>query len=199
MHRQSTQPSGWHTGTTYDHGNVIKTDGGNVQWSIDDPRSGINNDRFDPIGNRIETPYRGSGSPEGTVRAPVGSTYRRLDGSTGSSVYIKQSGTGNTGWLPIFGGSAAVSASDTTPAVTAGKMTATAGALSWTITDFDGTLFDGQPLTVLIDNSGSGAVTIEHGSGINLDNAVDWTPGNKGALQLVFDGTDWIESGRSSY
>jgi hypothetical protein len=40
----------------------------------------------------------GSGTPEGSLAAPVGSTYRRSDGGTGTSFYVKQSGSGNTGW-----------------------------------------------------------------------------------------------------
>lgn len=41
----------------------------------------------------------GSGSPEGSVTAPVGSFYSRTDGSTGTSFYVKESGSGNTGWV----------------------------------------------------------------------------------------------------
>ena len=41
----------------------------------------------------------GSGSPEGAVTAPVGSLYSRTDGGTGTSLYVKESGTGNTGWV----------------------------------------------------------------------------------------------------
>lgn len=40
-----------------------------------------------------------SGSPEGVVTARVGSECRRLDGGTGTTIYIKESGTGNTGWV----------------------------------------------------------------------------------------------------
>ena len=40
----------------------------------------------------------GTGSPEGAVSAPVGSTYTRKDGGVGSTLYVKESGTGNTGW-----------------------------------------------------------------------------------------------------
>lgn len=40
----------------------------------------------------------GSGSPEGVVTAPVGSLYSRSDGGVLTSLYVKQSGTGNTGW-----------------------------------------------------------------------------------------------------
>lgn len=41
----------------------------------------------------------GSGSPEGVVTAAVSSTYRRTDGGAGTSFYVKESGTGNTGWV----------------------------------------------------------------------------------------------------
>ena len=40
----------------------------------------------------------GSGSPEGVVTANVGSLYLRTDGSTSTTLYVKTSGTGNTGW-----------------------------------------------------------------------------------------------------
>jgi hypothetical protein len=40
----------------------------------------------------------GSGSPEGVVTAPVGSLYSRSDGGLLTSLYVKQSGSGNTGW-----------------------------------------------------------------------------------------------------
>lgn len=41
----------------------------------------------------------GVGSPEGVVTAPVGSYYGRTDGGAGSSFYVKESGTGNRGWV----------------------------------------------------------------------------------------------------
>ena len=46
------------------------------------------------------TPVRlsGDGSPEGVKTAPKGSTYQRKDGGAGTSFYVKESGTGNTGW-----------------------------------------------------------------------------------------------------
>lgn len=40
----------------------------------------------------------GTGSPEGVVTAPVGSLFSRTDGGAGTSLYVKQSGTGNAGW-----------------------------------------------------------------------------------------------------
>lgn len=41
----------------------------------------------------------GNGSPEGVVTANVGSIYMRLNGGAGTSMYVKESGTGNTGWV----------------------------------------------------------------------------------------------------
>lgn len=40
----------------------------------------------------------GAGTPEGAVAAGVGSTYRRTDGGANTTFYVKESGTGNTGW-----------------------------------------------------------------------------------------------------
>jgi hypothetical protein len=40
----------------------------------------------------------GTGTPEGKVAAKVGTLYRRLDGGASTTLYVKQSGTGNTGW-----------------------------------------------------------------------------------------------------
>lgn len=43
----------------------------------------------------------GSGSPEGSVSASVGTIYGRTDGGSGTSLYIKESGSGNTGWTAV--------------------------------------------------------------------------------------------------
>ncbi len=43
--------------------------------------------------------FNGYGSPEGVVAAGVGSLYMRVDGGAGTSVYFKESGDGNTGWV----------------------------------------------------------------------------------------------------
>lgn len=43
--------------------------------------------------------YSGEGSPEGVVTAEPGSIYQRTDGGAGTSLYVKESGTGNTGWV----------------------------------------------------------------------------------------------------
>ena len=41
----------------------------------------------------------GSGTPEGAVEGDVGSIYLRTDGGAGSTMYVKESGTGATGWV----------------------------------------------------------------------------------------------------
>ena len=41
----------------------------------------------------------GAGTPEGAVTAPVGSLFTRTDGGAGTTLYVKESGTGNTGWI----------------------------------------------------------------------------------------------------
>jgi hypothetical protein len=40
----------------------------------------------------------GTGSPEGVVEASIGSLFTRTDGSSGSTLYVKTSGTESTGW-----------------------------------------------------------------------------------------------------
>jgi len=42
--------------------------------------------------------YYGSGTPESVVTADIGSLFLRSDGSTSTTLYIKETGTGNTGW-----------------------------------------------------------------------------------------------------
>ena len=43
----------------------------------------------------------GRGSPLGVVLAPPGSDYRNLDGGVGATFWIKQSGTGASGWVAV--------------------------------------------------------------------------------------------------
>jgi hypothetical protein len=43
----------------------------------------------------------GRGTPESVITAPPGSTYRNLNGGTGTSFYVKRSGTANVGWFAL--------------------------------------------------------------------------------------------------
>lgn len=48
-----------------------------------------------PAGNMI---LSGTGTPESAVTAPVGSIFLRTDGGANTTLYVKESGSGNTGW-----------------------------------------------------------------------------------------------------
>lgn len=41
----------------------------------------------------------GTGSPESVVTANIGSLYTRTDGGANTTLYVKESGAGNTGWI----------------------------------------------------------------------------------------------------
>lgn len=41
----------------------------------------------------------GAGSPEGVFTAPACSLYLRTNGAAGTTLYVKETGTGNTGWV----------------------------------------------------------------------------------------------------
>ena len=41
----------------------------------------------------------GTGTPEGAVTAAVGSIFMRTDGGAATSLYVKETGSGNTGWV----------------------------------------------------------------------------------------------------
>lgn len=43
--------------------------------------------------------FYGTGTPEGAITAGVGSQLLRTDGGAGTALYVKESGTGNTGWV----------------------------------------------------------------------------------------------------
>lgn len=48
----------------------------------------------------VDFPFqRGTGSPEGVVTATVGTLYLRSDGAASTTLYVKESGVGNTGWV----------------------------------------------------------------------------------------------------
>lgn len=68
--------------------------------------------QFGTSGQQI---IQGTGSPEGVAAAPVGSIFMRIDGGANTSVYIKESGSGNTGWT-------ALGATEQSPMTTLGDM-----------------------------------------------------------------------------
>lgn len=50
------------------------------------------------LSNTSATWSSGTGSPETVVTATVGSMYTRTNGGAGTTLYVKESGSGNTGW-----------------------------------------------------------------------------------------------------
>lgn len=91
-----------HTVTT-SYGVLIDSNAGvaTTNWAVYSPGN-VNSLFGGPIvmgtttGPSIRT---GSGSPEGAVTAPVGSLYTRTDGGANTTLYVKESGAGNTGWV----------------------------------------------------------------------------------------------------
>lgn len=64
-----------------------------IAWSIDQDSAFVH----ESSGRKLVV---GNGSPEGVVTASIGSQYWRRDGGAGTSLYVKESGTGTaTGWV----------------------------------------------------------------------------------------------------
>jgi hypothetical protein len=85
---------------TIDHiGNVYPmTDSTKSVGSASNRWANVFGNQFRPgSGGSIWT--SGSGTPEGAVTAPVGSLFTRTDGGASTTLYVKESGTGNTGWV----------------------------------------------------------------------------------------------------
>ena len=57
----------------------------------------------DADGIPVNLGYRGTGSPEGKIAAPVGSVYNDTAATNGAIRWIKSSGTGTTGWRVEYG------------------------------------------------------------------------------------------------
>ena len=56
--------------------------------------------RFHSIALMVNLVSSGKGSPEGVVKAPIGTIYLRTDGGAATTLYVKEAGTGNVGWYP---------------------------------------------------------------------------------------------------
>ena len=98
-----------------------------------------------------------------------------------------------------------VTTGDATPAINDGQSILYINAGSTAITDFDSgadathAIPTGKQLTLIWGSSGT-SVNVNHGSGIKLANggSSNYAPAVAGAtLSLIYDGTDWLETGRS--
>lgn len=55
--------------------------------------------RIEDFINSSNIPLVGEGSPEGVVTAPIGALYTDTAGGAGTTLYVKESGVSNTGWI----------------------------------------------------------------------------------------------------
>lgn len=145
---------------------------------------------------------QGAGSPEGVVTANVGSLYMRTDGALGTCLYVKESGTGNTGWHEVAFGSkkeaTTVGAGFTlTPVSGYHVLTGTAARTSDGTTAITDGAFAGQIL-ILQGTSDTNTITIQQAANCRLAGAANAVLGANDTLMLVWDGTDWIEVSRSN-
>jgi len=65
---------------------------------VDGEASAEMSEFLEHIEDRINLSFVGTGTPESQITANIGSIYHRLDGGANTSFYVKESGTGNTGW-----------------------------------------------------------------------------------------------------
>lgn len=113
----------------------------------------------------------GAGDPNGVVTAPVGSLFLRTDGAAGTTLYIKELGSGNTGW-------SSTSASAESLATTLGVANTTGGT-NIVVTSGDSI------------ESSAGALALDTGAlGVTMGGNVDITTGTLDVGGLAtFDGT----------
>ncbi len=84
------------------HKVITEAPGSGVHWPLD-PRGDIAPFML-PDGRRVR-PFQqcifrvGTNTPEGAVSARVGSIFLRTNGGASTTLYVKESGTGNTGWV----------------------------------------------------------------------------------------------------
>ena len=99
-----------HSLLTYESGRVAVRDSANSAYA------GVR--LLDVLSSGGQSVSWGAGTPEGSITASVGSLRLRTDGASGTTLYIKESGAGNTGWTAIS------TATGTTYSKTVGALTA---------------------------------------------------------------------------
>jgi len=90
----STNDTNWNNRGRYARVYRLTT-AGSVVTAIEDHRAGP----YGVHGGGGIALISGAGTPESAVVAPVGTLYTRTDGGAGTTLYVKESGTGNTGWV----------------------------------------------------------------------------------------------------
>lgn len=140
--------------------------------------------RFDSAsGVQVRT---GSGTPESAVAAVVGSLFMRTDGGSSTTLYVKESGSGNTGWVAVGGGGGSLATT-----LAAGNTT---GGTDIVLTAGDvlvggsstGTLSLAAAATLSADTSVTITPFLEVGSGTSAAATGDFSAGN-GTNELFWD------------
>lgn len=96
---ESFQRVGFNNGANFNALSYIRSSAAGVIILLDNSEANFSRLHFG--GTAKPAVCQGSGTPEGSVTAPIGSIFMRSDGGVLSSLYVKQSGTGNTGWTAI--------------------------------------------------------------------------------------------------
>ena len=71
--------------------------------SLMDRTIGEQNTKISTLQSKAEYEIHGTGMPNGQVEAPIGTTYVDTAVTNGALKWIKQSGSGNTGWKVLIG------------------------------------------------------------------------------------------------
>jgi hypothetical protein len=135
----------------------------------------------------------GTSSPEGVVTATVGWVFLRTDGGAGTSVYVKESGSGNTGWVALgqsITGAATTASTATMPVPTTPLVLVTGTADITSITAGAA----GQSATYKFASTAATNGVVD-GSNLKLSANLAYTADD--TLSLICDATNWYETGRS--
>ncbi len=127
---------------------------------------------------------RGAGTPEGTIVGVVGDIFERTDGSSGTSLYVKESGTGDTGWTAISGSGIS--------GLTTGRLVDAASA---TTIETASTITTDQALEFLKAVSGPYyGISIENTTSVqNVGVRLKAPSGGSGIIMFTYTGTDTWE------
>lgn len=81
----------------------VPNDGGRIPYALGEELERHSTYGYTEALNAVSSlPIRtGTGSPESAVAAPVGSLFLRTDGGASTTLYVKESGSGSTGWKAV--------------------------------------------------------------------------------------------------
>ena len=138
-------------------------------------------------------------TPEGRVYAPVGKMFFQTNGGAGTSFYVKESGTGNTGWASAGGGLAHTAKTSSYP-LTAGDSggvfsnTGAAGSITFTlpaaVAGLNYRITDAAAQQIVIDAPASAAITVNGVAGA-ADGGIDSAVAGSWCHIVATSATNW--------